>query len=142
MDTVSEVIECYMDILGAHFIPDITNIVISYIYIVADTECEWCCDSNCETLSLYEDYWKPFKILCGEEYSHDGELTKDEFGERYNGDYHSESKFAEEMSYNYHPDEMESLPWFVKNGINWESVWDELSSYYVFYDGYVFSTEW
>jgi hypothetical protein len=43
------------------------------------TECELCCDENCKVLELDEEHWKSFKSLCGEQYNHDGALTKEEF---------------------------------------------------------------
>jgi hypothetical protein len=101
-------------------------------------ECKYCCDEKCKILDLDKDHWEPFKSLCGEEYNHDGTLTKEEFEERYNGMWYDLSKFAKEQMENTDNGPLEELPWYIKYCIDWDKVWETIKVDYSVYDNYVF----
>ena len=139
MSTVIEVRNMYNHILDKYVNSDVSRMIMRYVYIVADDECEWCCDENCEILELSKDNWVPFKVLCGEEYNHTCEsLTKDEFEERYNGYHVNMADFAYELCEDCEYDSLGSLPWYIKNHINWDLVWDDLSVDYDDYSNHIF----
>jgi len=102
------------------------------------TECKWCCDENCEILELDKDHWDPFKTLCYEESNHDGTLTKDMFEEQYNGKWYVLSRFAKDQMENTDDGSLSDLPWYIKQCIDWDKVWETISVDYNVYDDYVF----
>jgi hypothetical protein len=105
---------------------------------IIEYECEWCCDENCKILGLDEEHWKPFRALCHEEYDfHGGSLTKEEFDERYNGLWYVLSDFAKEQMENTE-DSYRNLPWYIKQCIDWNKVWETIEVDYNVYDNYVF----
>jgi hypothetical protein len=141
MSTVNDVLNIYEELLIPVCCINVAEIIISYIRIVADDECVWCCDENCEKLELGEEHWKPFKMLCGD-YDHDGTLTKDYFEDVYAGKWSDLSVFAQDLCENCDDGSLGNLPWYIKKNIDWDKVWETLSSDYSVYedgfDNYVF----
>lgn len=139
MSTVNDVLNVYEELLIPACDINIAEIIVSYIRIVAKDECVWCCDENCEKLQLDKENWKPFKILCGKSYHHDGTLTDDAFDDIYSGKcliLEDHAKFACELG--DYDNSLRNLPWYIKKNIDWFNVWETMtnSTYSVYEDGF------
>jgi hypothetical protein len=143
MSTVNDVLNIYEELLIPTCDINIAEMIVAYIRIVAIDECVWCCDENCEKLELDEENWKPFKLLCGGDYGHDGTLTEDYFQDVYAGNWSDLSDFAQDTCENCDDGSIKGLPWYIKNNIDWGKVWKTISHDYNVYedgfDNYVFS---
>jgi hypothetical protein len=101
-------------------------------------ECKWCCDENCKILKLDKEHWEPFKSLCGVEYNHDYTLTKEEFEDSYNGKWFNLSNFAKNLMEDTDCGSLSDLPWYIRQCIDWDKVWETIKVDYSIYDNYVF----
>lgn len=137
MSTVKEVRNNYKKVLSL-FNSNIIELILSYKHIIAETECDWCCDDNCKELELGEEHWEPFKLLCGNEYEHNSNLTKDQFEDKYCDKWYDLSEFAKNECENCTISLLNELPNVVKDNINWNNVWETLSCDYKVYENHVF----
>jgi hypothetical protein len=101
-------------------------------------ECKYYSDEQCKILGISEEHWEPFKLLCYEEYNNDGSLTKEIFEERYCGMWYYLGNFAKELMEDTECDSLSELPWYIKQHIDWDKVWDTISVDYDVYESYVF----
>ena len=76
--------------------------------------------------------------LTTDELEDEGITTVDDFQDRFYGCYPSVEEFCEEIFYETH--ETDSIPQWVLNHIDWESVWEcELRHDFIQVDDYIFN---
>ena len=140
MSTVAEVRNIYHTELSRFVNKDIADLIISYIRIVAQNECEWCCIENCRKLKIDHLYWIPFNRLCKlllcDGTGKNGLLTFDFFVKNYIGEYDDFGECAKVICESYH--RLDNLPWYIISNVNWNSVWDDISVDFWVSDNYVF----
>lgn len=140
MSTVADVKKIYHKELSRFVNKDISNLIISYIRIVAEDECEWCCNEHCIKLGIDTVYWVPFKKLCNklicDGTGKGGQLTLKYFYKYYVGEYDNMGECAKIICESYH--RMDILPWYIVSNINWNNVWKDISVDFWVKNNYVF----
>jgi hypothetical protein len=138
MSTVVEIKDLYHGILSKYVNKEIIPDIMMYIRIIAKYECETCCNKNCKKLKLEKKNWEPFRVLCNYNDCNRG-LTKKLFHILYCGKYDKPADYAkyllgdEDAGYN-------SLHWSVKDAINWDKVWINISYDFNVIGDYIFRT--
>lgn len=140
MSTLLELKTQYRLKLSQLFSNNVVNIILSYMIIIAEEECSWCCAENCALLGIDKVNWKPFNKLCKllkcDGTGRNGLLTPKYFNKKYIGKYVNLDECAKDICETHL--KMDNLPWFIVSNINWIDVWRDISVDFYVSDNYVF----
>ena len=138
--SLEEIVLLYKCVLEKSFCKNISDVIISYINIVANNTCNWC-------RGIEDALNNGRSILCHYKYNHSGELTKDAYFDYcYCGYFNNKRSLIEEvLDIDACKDVCDALD--MRKYINYEQLYDDIIAEkftvshrdYEFYKGHLFS---